>query len=98
MLEGRSIAYLGRADLVANKRATARAQDFADLSPCSNIRRTNDELDRTHNGPDNDRLNTPPPIRTGRLSHLSCFTCPYRVDELTRAGAASLETLRCVSM
>ena len=31
VLEGRSIAYLGRAELVANKRATARAQDLADV-------------------------------------------------------------------
>ena len=31
-LDGRSIAYLGRADLVANKRATGRAQDIVDLS------------------------------------------------------------------
>ena len=32
VLEGRSIAYLGRAELVANKRATARAQDLADVA------------------------------------------------------------------
>ena len=31
-VEGRSIAYLGRADLVANKRATGRAQDLVDVS------------------------------------------------------------------
>ena len=32
VLEGCSIAYLGRAELVANKRATARAQDLADVA------------------------------------------------------------------
>lgn len=32
MLEGREIAWLGRADLVANKRATGRAQDLVDVS------------------------------------------------------------------
>lgn len=31
-LEGRSIACLGRADLIANKRATGRAQDLVDVS------------------------------------------------------------------
>ena len=31
-LDGRSIAYLGRADLIANKRATGRAQDLADVA------------------------------------------------------------------
>ena len=31
-LEGREIAYLGRADLVTNKRATGRAQDLVDVS------------------------------------------------------------------
>ena len=31
-LEGRAIGYLGRADLIANKRATARAQDLADVA------------------------------------------------------------------
>lgn len=31
-VEGRSIAYLGREDLVANKRATGRAQDLVDVS------------------------------------------------------------------
>ena len=36
VLEGCSIAYLGRADLVANKRATARAQDLADVSLLEN--------------------------------------------------------------
>ena len=32
VLEGRSIAYLGRIELIANKRATARAQDLADIA------------------------------------------------------------------
>ena len=32
VLEGRSIAYLGRTDLLANKRATGRAQDLVDVS------------------------------------------------------------------
>ncbi len=32
MLEGRPIPYLGRADLIANKRATGRAQDLVDAS------------------------------------------------------------------
>ena len=32
VLEGRSIAYLGRSDLLANKRATGRAQDLVDVS------------------------------------------------------------------
>ena len=32
VLEGRSIPYLGRTDLVANKRATGRAQDLVDVS------------------------------------------------------------------
>ncbi len=31
-LEGRPIPYLGRADLIANKRATGRAQDLVDAS------------------------------------------------------------------
>ena len=31
-LEGRPIAYLGRADLIVNKRATGRAQDLVDVS------------------------------------------------------------------
>ena len=31
-LEGCAVAYLGRADLIANKRATARAQDLADVA------------------------------------------------------------------
>ena len=31
-LEGRTIAYLGHADLVTNKRATGRAQDLVDIS------------------------------------------------------------------
>lgn len=31
-VEGRSIPYLGRADLVANKRAAGRAQDLVDVS------------------------------------------------------------------
>ena len=35
-LEGRSIAYLGRAELLANKRATARAQDLADVALLEN--------------------------------------------------------------
>ena len=32
MLECRAISYLGHADLVANKRATGRAQDLVDVS------------------------------------------------------------------
>ena len=32
VLEGRSISYLGRADLVANKCSTARAQDLVDVA------------------------------------------------------------------
>ena len=31
-LDGRSIPYLGRAELIANKRATGRAQDLVDVS------------------------------------------------------------------
>ena len=32
VFEGRSIAYLGRADLVANKRSNVRAQNLADVA------------------------------------------------------------------
>ena len=32
VLEDCAVAYLGRADLIANKRATARAQDLADVA------------------------------------------------------------------